>query len=167
MPPTMARMGGEPRRFLARQNRRLCNATSHVASDRRRVPRRVVRWHRRYLNPTQPSSSSSPLSVGVSTTSPMAVAKRVKNPFCPSVTPFNVPLVVVVQPSGGVGVVVTAIRVQFFDTSGTAALQVTLPAPVPTTQSGAHWTVTRSGSDFSRDDRDRLRYRRYRDHAIV
>ena len=48
------------------------------------------------LNPTQPSPSASPLSVGVSTTSSMAVAERVRNPFCPSVTPFNVPLVVVV-----------------------------------------------------------------------
>ena len=111
------------------------------------------------LNPTQPSPSASPLSVGVSTTSPIAVAERVRNPFCPSVAPFNVPLVVVVQPPGGVSVVVTAIRVQFFDTSGTGAPQVTLPGPVPTTQFGSALDNARSGQAFPRDDRDRLRYR--------
>ena len=100
------------------------------------------------LNPTQPSQPASPLSVGVSTTSSMAVAERVRNPFCPSVTPFNVPLVVVVQPSGGVSVVVTAIRAQFFDTSGFGAPQVTLPAPVPTTQFGTALDNARSGQAF-------------------
>ena len=100
------------------------------------------------LNPTQPSPSTSPLSVGVSTTSPIAVAERVRNPFCPSVTPFNVPLVVVVEPPGGVSVVVTAIRVQFFDTSGAGAPQVTLPGPVPTTQFGSALDNARSGLAF-------------------
>ena len=100
------------------------------------------------LNPTQPSRSASPLSVGVSTTSSVAVAERVRNPFCPSVAPFNVPLVVVVQPPGGVSVIVTAIRVQFFDTSGFAAPQVTLPAPVPTTQFGSALDDARSGQAF-------------------
>ena len=100
------------------------------------------------LNPTQPSPSASPLSVGVSTTSSMAVAERVRNPFCPSVAPFNVPLIVVVQPPGGVSVVVTAIRVQFVDTSGFGAPQVTLPAPVPTTQFGSALDNARSGQAF-------------------
>jgi len=99
-------------------------------------------------NLTQPSSSSSPLSVAVSTTSPIVAAQRVNNPFCPSVSPFNVPIVVIVQPSGGVSVVVTAIRVQFVDTSGAAATQVTLPAPVPTTQFGTALDVARSGQAF-------------------
>jgi hypothetical protein len=104
------------------------------------------------LNLTQPTpstqSSSSPLSVTVSTTSPIAIAQRVNNPFCPSVAPFNVPLVIVVQPNGAVGVVVTAIRVQFFDTSGTGMPQVTLPAPVPTTQFGTALDNARSGQAF-------------------
>ena len=99
-------------------------------------------------NLTQPSSSSSPLSVAVSTTSPIVAAQRVNNPFCPSVSPFNVPIVVIVQPSGGVSVVVTAIRVQFFDTSGTGAPQVTLPGPVPTTQFGSALDNARSGQAF-------------------
>ena len=100
------------------------------------------------LNPTQPTEASRPLSIAVSTTSPLAVAQRVSNPFCPSVTPFNVPLSIVVQPDGGVGVIVTAIRVQFFDTSGNGAPQVTLPAPVPTTQFGSALENARSGQVF-------------------
>ena len=100
-------------------------------------------------NLTQPTQSSSPLSVAVSTTSSMAVAERVNNPFCPSVAPFKVPLVVVVQPDGGIGVVVTGIRMQFFDTSGAGMPQVTLPAPVPTTQFGSALEQSRSGQSFS------------------
>jgi hypothetical protein len=98
------------------------------------------------LNLTQPTPSSNSLSVAVSTTSPLAVAERVTNPFCPSVTPFKVPLVIVVQPDGGV--VVTRIRLQFFDTSGAGMPQVTLPAPVPTTQFGTALTNARSGRFF-------------------
>lgn len=100
------------------------------------------------MNPTQPTQTSSPLSVAVSTASPMAVAERVNNPFCPSVTPFKVPLVIVVEPNVGTTVVVTAIRAQFFDSSGSGAPQVTLPAPVPTTQFGSALTNARSGQAF-------------------
>jgi hypothetical protein len=99
-------------------------------------------------SPTQPTESGGALTVGVSTSSPIAVAERASNPFCPSVTPFKVPLVVVVQPTGGVSVVVTSIRLQFFDTSGAAAPQVTLPAPVPTTQFGSALASSRSGQSF-------------------
>jgi hypothetical protein len=97
------------------------------------------------LNLTQPTQPSSPLSVGVSTTSAMAIAERVNNPFCPSVAPFKVPFVIVVQPDG---VIVTRIRLQFFDTSGAGMPQVTLPAPVPTTQFGTALTNARSGRFF-------------------
>ena len=100
------------------------------------------------LSPTQPTEASRPLSITVSTTSPLAVAQRVSNPFCPSVTPFDVPLGIVVQPDGGASVIVTAIRVQFFDTAGNGAPQVTLPAPVPTTQFGTALENARSGQVF-------------------
>ncbi len=100
------------------------------------------------VNPTQPSPTTSALSVAVSTTSPIAVAQKIQNPFCPSVTPFSVPLVVVVQPPTGVSVVVTSIRAQFVDTLGAAAPQVTLPAPVPTTQFGSALEQARSGQSF-------------------
>ena len=98
--------------------------------------------------PTKSTPSSSPLSVAVSTDSPIAVAERVQNPFCPSVTPFNVPLVVVVRPAGTVRVLVTAIRVQFVDSSGAGQPQVTLPAPVPTTQFGSALNDARSAQTF-------------------
>ena len=101
------------------------------------------------VNPTQPSPITSSLSVAVSTTAPTIVAQKIQNPFCPSVTPFSVPLVVVVQPPTGVSVVVTSIRAQFVDTSGAAAPQVTLPAPVPTTQFGSALEQSRSGQSFS------------------
>jgi hypothetical protein len=97
---------------------------------------------------TQPTEASGASSVAVSTMSSMAVAERVNNPFCPSVTPFKVPLVIVVQPDGGVGIVVTSIRLRFVDTSGMGAPQVTLPAPVPTTQFGTALTNARSGQVF-------------------
>ena len=100
------------------------------------------------VNPTQPSPTASALSVAVSTTSPIAVAQKIQNPFCPSVSPFGVPLVVVVQPPTGVSVVVTSIRAQFVDTSGAAAPQVTLPAPVPTTQFGTALDNARSAQTF-------------------
>jgi hypothetical protein len=99
-------------------------------------------------NLTQPTKLDSSSSVAVSTMSPLAVAERVSNPFCPSVAPFNVPLVIVVRPDGDATVVVTSIRVQFFDTSGLAAPQVTLPAPVPTTQFGSALDIARSGQVF-------------------
>jgi len=99
-------------------------------------------------NLTQPTSPGSALSVEVSTTSPIARAERVSNPFCPSVTPFKVPIVVVVEPGDGGIVFVTSIRVQFFDTSGTGAPQVTLPAPVPTTQFGSALDRARSAQSF-------------------
>ena len=54
-----------------------------------------------------------------------------------------------VQPPTGVSVVVTSIRAQFVDTSGAAAPQVTLPAPVPTTQFGSALEQARSGQAFA------------------
>jgi hypothetical protein len=100
------------------------------------------------LNLTQPTLSSGASPVSVSTTSPIALAQPVSNPLCPSVAPFNVPLVIVVQPDGVGAVVVTAIRIQFSDTSGISMPQVTLPAPVPTTQIGSALANARSTQAF-------------------
>jgi hypothetical protein len=97
---------------------------------------------------TQPTSPGSALAVAVSTTSPIALAERVGTPFCPSVTPFRVPLVVVVESDDGGTVIVTSIRVHFVDTSGASAAQVTLPAPVPTTQFGSALDRARSPQAF-------------------
>lgn len=100
------------------------------------------------LNVTQPTLSSSASPVSVTTTSPITLAERESNPLCPSVAPFNVSIVIVVQPGGAGTVVVTAIRLQFFDTSGVSMPQVTLPAPVPTTQIGTALANARSAQAF-------------------
>ena len=99
-------------------------------------------------NLTQPTSSSDSSSVAVSTISQLVVAERVNNPFCPSVTPFKVPIGIVVQPNSAVGITVTSIRVQFTDTTGAVMPQVTLPAPVPTTQFGSALENARSPQVF-------------------
>ena len=88
--------------------------------------------------------AGSPSAVSVTATSAVAVAQEVSNPFCPAVAPFNVPLGIVVEPKDRVSFTVTAIRLQFADTSGNAMPQVTLPAPVPTTQFGSALTEARS-----------------------
>jgi hypothetical protein len=101
---------------------------------------------------TQPTSFGGALSsVSVSASPPMAVAQPVSNPFCPSVAPFTLPLVVVVQPNDALDVVVTTIRLQFFDITGNAMPRVTLPAPVPTTQFGIDLANARSAQTFPVD----------------
>jgi hypothetical protein len=97
---------------------------------------------------TEPTPFGGASKVLVSTTSPFALAQPVSNPLCPSLAPFNVPLVIVVQPDDVGTVVVTAIRVQFVDTSGISMPQVTLPAPVPTTQIGTALANARSAQTF-------------------
>jgi hypothetical protein len=99
-------------------------------------------------NLTQPTPLRTSSSVVVTTTSPTAIAERVSNPLCPSIAPFRVPLVIVVRPEEDVVVIVTSIRLQFFDTSGTSMPQVTLPAPVPTTQFGSALDNARAGHLF-------------------
>jgi hypothetical protein len=99
-------------------------------------------------NLTEPTPFSGASKVSVSTTSPFALAQPVSNPLCPSFAPFNVPLVIVVQPDDVGAVAVTAIRIQFVDTSGMSMPQVTLPAPVPTTQIGTDLANARSAQTF-------------------
>jgi hypothetical protein len=76
-------------------------------------------------------------------------AQRVSNPRCPQVAPFNVPFVVVVNPNGTTGVVVSGFRVQFTDTSGNTAPQVTLPAPIPVIPIGSALSDARADRFFS------------------
>jgi hypothetical protein len=97
---------------------------------------------------TQPTLSSGASLVSVSTASPFALAQPTSNPLCPSVAPFNATLVIIVQADAVDIVVVTAIRMQFFDLSGNSMPQVTLPAPVPTTQVGTALANARSTLTF-------------------
>lgn len=77
------------------------------------------------------------------------IAQPVSNPLCPRVSPFTVPFVVVVNPNGTTGVVVTGFRMQFTDSAGITAPQITLPAPVPTTQIGSALETARADRFFS------------------
>jgi hypothetical protein len=98
---------------------------------------------------TQPTGISTESSVLVSATSPVPAGLLVSNPLCPSVPPFNVPLLIVVQPNGPVAVVVTQIRLAFDDTSGIRMPQVKLPAPKRKTEIGTALAASRSAQDFA------------------
>jgi hypothetical protein len=95
---------------------------------------------------TQPTSFNTVPAVSLSATSAIAVAQRVPDFFCPVISPFSVPLVVIVQPTGAASLVVTEMRLQFVDTSGARMPQVTLPAPLPTTQFGTALADARAQS---------------------
>lgn len=98
-------------------------------------------------NMTQPTTFAS-ASISLSTTSAVADAQRVNDFFCPSISPFNVPIVVLVQPSGPASVIVTEMRLQFVDTTGARMPQVTLPAPMPTAQFGTALADSRGAQAF-------------------
>jgi hypothetical protein len=96
------------------------------------------------LQPTELGSSR----LTVDTTSTTAVAEPIANPFCPTITPFNIRLGVIVRATGAFPVTITGVRAQFTDTFGRAAPQVallsfpvTLPAPGPTLQFGESQVV--------------------------
>jgi hypothetical protein len=84
--------------------------------------------------PTGPTEISGPNTsrLVVDATSTTVVAEPIANPFCPTITPFNVRLGVILRATGSFPVVVTGIRARFTDSFGRSAPQVTLPAPGPT-----------------------------------
>jgi len=88
-------------------------------------------------------SSSSSSKVSISALSDNIVAQPVARPFCPTVSPFTVPFVVVVNTNGVSGVVVNNFNMQFTDTAGTHQPSVTIPAPVPTQEFGTELTNAR------------------------
>jgi hypothetical protein len=92
---------------------------------------------------TNPTALTQGFNVGFSAASTTVIAQPVNNFFCPSTFPFTVPMVVVVQPNGTTGLVLTQVRVQFTDTANRQMPQVTLPGPVPTTQFGSALTASR------------------------
>jgi hypothetical protein len=60
-----------------------------------------------------------------------------------------VPLIVTVTPTGGLTIFVTSITTQFTDVSGVTMPQVTLPAPIPTTQFGTALDQAKNPQTFS------------------
>jgi hypothetical protein len=92
---------------------------------------------------TAGSSSSSSANVSINALSDNIVAQPVASSFCPTVAPFNVPFVVVVNSGGASGVVVTQFHMQFTDIAGTHMPSVTIPAPVPIQEFGTELTQAR------------------------
>jgi len=88
-------------------------------------------------------------AVTFSAQSSTVFAQPVSNARCPQVAPFNVPFVVVMNPNGATGVVVTGFQVQFTDSSGNTAQQITLPAPIPVTPFGSALAEARGDKFFS------------------
>src|SRR4029079_9132073 len=88
-------------------------------------------------------SSSSSATVSINALSDNIVAQPVASSFCPTVAPFNVPFVVVVNSGGASGVVVTQFHMQFTDIAGTHMPSVTIPAPVPIQEFGTELTQAR------------------------
>jgi hypothetical protein len=86
--------------------------------------------------PTTFNTVSTPSAVFVSAMSSTVFAQPRSSFSCPAISPFFAPMVILVQQNGVPGFVVSQIQLQFTDSSGRAMPQVTLPAPVPTTQFG-------------------------------
>ena len=78
--------------------------------------------------------------VSATVTTGSAVAAPSVSGTCPA---FTIPLSLVVQ-SGVSAVTVTEVAARFVDSRGTAMPQVTLPAPIPTTQFGSELIDARS-----------------------
>lgn len=88
-------------------------------------------------------SSSSSSNVSISALSDNIVAQPVARPFCPTVAPFNVPFVIVLNTNGATGVVVSNFSMQFTDLAGTHLPSITIPAPVPIQEFGTELTNAR------------------------
>ena len=97
---------------------------------------------------TRPTALTSTASFSVGATSQTAIAQRVNDFRCPTISPFSVPIVVVVQSNSPDALVVTEMRLQFVDSSGARMPQVTLPAPLPTTQFGTALAEARAAQSF-------------------
>ena len=97
---------------------------------------------------TEPTLVSVGSSASFRAASPTTAAQIVGNPSCPAVPPLNVPVGLVVQVTGDVSIVITEIRLRFTDTFGAQTPQVTLPAPMLTTQFGTALVEARSQRTF-------------------
>ena len=96
--------------------------------------------------PTQVSVDALTLSVNP----PAVDAQQVKTTFnfCPAVSPFTVPVNLVVLANGTEALIVTQITIDFVDVFGVRMPQVTLPAPALTTQFGTALVQARSSRTF-------------------
>ncbi len=84
--------------------------------------------------PTGPTTLESHTATGVTVESPVQ-AQHTTFSFCPTVTPFNANIGVIVA-AGDIDVLVTSITSQFTDVNNIRMPMVTLPAPIPIAQFG-------------------------------
>ncbi|HEX4567077.1 MAG TPA: hypothetical protein VH138_10635 [Vicinamibacterales bacterium] len=103
--------------------------------------------------PTVPTTLETHASASVSAASSVQ-AQQTSFSFCPTVTPFNATIGVVVV-AGDINLFVTSITSQFTDTNNiqlppitAQPPPVTLPAPVPTAQFGSALVEARQGVTF-------------------
>ena len=88
------------------------------------------------LDPNAPTTVHvQQVAIGLSPS--VLAAQSVAHPFCPSVPPFLTTLNLHIRGDENVRVVIDAIRLNFVDAFGVRMPQVTLPAPVLTTQFGS------------------------------
>lgn len=100
------------------------------------------------LAPTGPTlvSSESAQSATLEMIAP-TVHRTISFGGCPATSPFTAFLGVSVR-AGDISIAVVEIGVRFVDTSGMQAPQITLPAPVPTTQFGTALIQARGTQTF-------------------
>jgi len=101
-------------------------------------------------SPAAPTTFESGSAVSINAT-PAAPAHATSFTSCPIATPFVMPMLVTVTPSGATVVVVTSITTRFTDLGGVQAPAVTLPAPVPTIPFGSALDQARNAQSFSLD----------------
>ena len=100
------------------------------------------------LDPNAPTTVHV-VQIGIGLSPSTLIAQSVAHPICPSVPPFTTTLNLVVRNDGNVRFFVNTIRLRFVDTAGVQAPQVTLPAPVPTTQFGSALIEARDARAFA------------------
>jgi len=100
------------------------------------------------LDPNAPTTVHV-VQVGIGLSPSTLVAQSVAHPICPSVPPFTTTLNLLVRNDGNVRLFVSTIRLRFVDRFGMQAPQVTLPAPVPTTQFGSALIDARDSRAFA------------------
>jgi hypothetical protein len=100
--------------------------------------------------PTDPTPfhSSTTNQISVSSTATTVIAQPVSSFFCPTVSPFLVPMTVIVNPNGRSAVVITQIQLQFTDSTQRTQPTITLPGPVPITQYGDALAASRDALTF-------------------
>ena len=101
-------------------------------------------------NGSSGSTATSPTStpaVSFAVTPSTVSAQSVRDPFCPSIPPFNVPVDLLVR-AGAVPLSLTQVTMRFHDAFDVAMPAVTLPAPVLARQFGSLLVEARSQRNF-------------------